>query len=147
MKKEVTILLAEDDPGHATLVVKNLKRGGIGNEIIRFADGAELIDFFENSAEYDSGKSYLVLLDIRMPRMDGIEALKIIKSRPTLRTVPVIMLTTTDDPVEINKCYDYGCGAYIVKPVERESFIEALRNLGLFLTVVEVPVFDKFEVK
>lgn len=143
MRKEVTILLAEDDPGHATLVTKNLKRGGIENEIIRFEDGAELIDFFENSDDFDSGKSYLVLLDIRMPRMDGIEALKIIKSRPVLRTIPVIMLTTTDDPTEINKCYDYGCGAYIVKPVEREPFIDALRNLGLFLTVVEVPIIDR----
>ncbi len=82
----------------------------------------------------------IVLLDINMPRVDGIKALRQIKSDPKTAHIPVIMLTTTDDPREIERCYRAGCNVYITKPVEYEAFVEAIRRLGLFLQVVKQPI-------
>lgn len=141
MKKEVTILIAEDDPGHATLIRKNLERAGVSNQIIHFLDGQQVIDFFySNQAEkYDPNGSYLLLLDIRMPKLDGMEVLKRIKSDQTLERIPIIMITTTDDPREVSSCHSLGCNSYIVKPIEYNKFVEAIRSLGMYLLVVEVP--------
>ncbi len=142
MKKEVVILLAEDDDGHAALIQRNLQRTGIANEIIRFRDGQELLNFLFCTGAEPHRKShtpYLLLLDIRMPKVDGIEALRKIKVDKALRRIPIIMLTTMDDPKEVTNCHELGCNNYIVKPVNPESFIESIRQLGLFLLVVEAP--------
>ena len=143
MTQEVVILIAEDDPGHALLLRKNLERAGIKNPIIHFKDGQETIDFLfrkGNGLKRDENTPYLLLLDIRMPKVDGVEVLRQIKAHEALHKLPVTMLTTTDDPREIDKCYELGCSNYIVKPVDYEKFFEVLRQLGLFLMVVEVPV-------
>lgn len=140
--KDIEILLAEDDEGHANLICRNLKRSGISNEVKHFKNGKKLIDFLYDPA-HGCNISYLILLDIRMPIMDGIEALEIIKSDEELKAVPVIMLTTTDNPVEVKKCHLLGCNNYIVKPVSYESFVEALHNLGLFLRIVTIPEIQK----
>lgn len=145
MKKEVVILIAEDDPGHASLIKKNLKRAGISNKIIHFTDGQQVLDFIlqsrdDNDLEF---KSYLLLLDIRMPKVDGVEVLRQVKQEKELKKIPVIMITTTDDPKEVNACHKLGCSTYIVKPIDYEQFIRAIRQLGLFLSVVEVPVLDR----
>ncbi|MEG3640943.1 response regulator [Magnetococcus sp. PR-3] len=142
MNNEVTILIAEDDSGHAGLIRKNLKRAGISNNLHHFKDGQEVIDFLFCLGEgphREKGEAYMLLLDIRMPRMDGVEVLKRIKEDRALRKLPVMMLTTTDDPREIEKCYDLGCSNYITKPIDYDKFVEAIRSLGLFLSVVQIP--------
>lgn len=146
-KDETIILIAEDDDGHAELVIESLQEAGIFNPIIRFRDGEETLDFFFGSSEgqqrYQSGRAYLLLLDIRMPKLDGEQVLERLKNTPHLRSMPVIMLTTTDDPREVDRCYQLGCNNYITKPVNFSSFVEALRRLGLFLLVIQVPKLDQ----
>lgn len=143
---EVNIILAEDDEGHATLIQKNLKRAGFKNKFLRFIDGQEVLDFLfqrGNGAHRIPGKSYLLLLDIRMPKVDGIEVLRQIKHDPVLNKMPVIMVTTTDDPLEIDSCHSLGCNIYVTKPVEYAKFTDAVEKLGLFLSIVKVPKIDE----
>ncbi|MHC4637134.1 MAG: response regulator [Planctomycetota bacterium] len=146
MNKEGVILIAEDDDGHYALIRKSLMRAGICNEILRFADGQETLDFLFVKGEgqkRDPGTEYLLLLDIRMPKINGIEVLEKVKQDKELKKLPVIVLTTTDDPRTIEKCHELGCSVYIVKPVEYESFSDAVSKIGLFLSVVEVPKISK----
>jgi CheY-like chemotaxis protein len=138
----VTILLAEDDDGHAQLVQRNLERAGLLNGFLRVRDGQELLDCLRSrgtSHDQTLGEELVILLDINMPRIDGIEALRQIKANPETHRVPVIMLTTTDDPREIDRCYELGCNVYVTKPVEYDGFIDAIRRLGLFLQIVQRP--------
>ena len=142
MKKEVVIITAEDDPGHVALIKKNLKRAGINNKIVHFKDGEETLNFFFRKGKgphRESGTPYLLLLDIRMPKVDGIDVLRQVKADNELKKMPVIMITTTDDPYEVEKCHAFGCNNYITKPVIYEKFVEAMKQLGLFLLVVEIP--------
>lgn len=142
MKKEVIILIAEDDEGHASLIRKNLKRAGVSNEIHHFKDGQDILDFLmgtNNGQHRKSGTAYLLLLDIRMPKVDGVEVLRQIKGDEELCKMPVIMITTTDDPREVENCHRLGCSNYIAKPIDYEKFVESIKQLGLFLMVVEVP--------
>lgn len=143
MKNETTIIIAEDNEGHVLLVKKNLRRAGIKNEILHFSNGQDLLDFLFQQDEKQHNKQYLLLLDIRMPKVDGIEALRQIKQDSRFRKMPVIMLTTTDNPQEIDKCYELGCNVYITKPVDYEKFMDAINRLGLFIMVVEVPKLPK----
>ncbi|MCH7858483.1 MAG: response regulator [Candidatus Marinimicrobia bacterium] len=145
MNKEVVILVAEDDEGHAGLIRKNLVRGGIVNELLRFKDGQEILDFLFQKGDGPKrrpGASYVLLLDIRMPKIDGIEVLVQVKTDPELRKIPVIMITTTDDPREVERCHALGCNNYITKPVDYDKFVNSIRQLGLFLSIVEVPRID-----
>jgi len=138
----VTILLAEDDDGHAQLVQRNLERAGLLNGFLRVRDGQELLDCLSSRGSSHAqtlDEALVVLLDINMPRIDGIEALRQIKANPETHRTPVIMLTTTDDPREIDRCYELGCNVYITKPVEYDGFIDAIRRLGLFLQIVQRP--------
>jgi CheY-like chemotaxis protein len=142
MEKEVIILIAEDDDGHATLIQRNLKRAGIINEIIRFKDGQEVLDYLfqkGEGAKREKGKALLLLLDIRMPKVDGVEVLRRVKADEELKKMPVMMVTTTDDPREIENCHKLGCNNYVTKPIDYEKFVEAVRQLGLFLLIVHVP--------
>lgn len=144
LKKEVTILIAEDDDGHAELIIDNLRESGVNNPIIRFADGLEALDFFFAQPagavpRREPGRAYMLLLDIRMPKVDGVEVLRQLKEDPELKNMPIIMLTTTDDPREIRNCYALGCSCYVTKPVDYQKFSEMLTRLGLFLLVVQVP--------
>jgi len=138
------IIIAEDDDGHAGLIKKNLERAGLRNKIIRFENGQEVLDFLfsKEQEEVQEKHSYLLLLDIWMPKVDGLEVLSRIRSHPTMHKLPVIVLTTTEDPKEIQKCYALGCNNYIKKPVGYNDFIIAIKQLGLFLTIVEVPVIN-----
>ena len=142
MTKEVVILIADDDPGHTRLIEKNLQRAGLHNSILRFENGQDILDFLLRRGEGPkraSDTSYLLLLDIRMPKVDGVEVLRQLKADPELRKLPVTMLTTTDDPREVERCHGLGCSSYIVKPVDYEKFAESIKNLGLFISLVEVP--------
>jgi CheY-like chemotaxis protein len=139
--KELVILIAEDDDGHAELIREGLADAGVCNKTIRFRNGEEVWLFLsvKNGAEArDNNKSYLLLLDINMPKMDGLEVLKNIKTTDELKDIPVIMLTTTDDPREVEECYKLGCNLYITKPVEFVRFAETLRLLGLFIQIVKI---------
>ena len=145
MKKDVVILVAEDDEGHAELIRRNLARSGIVNEILHFKDGQEILDFLlgeGNGPHREFETAYVLLLDIRMPKVDGTEVLRQVRAHPELRKLPVVMVTTTDDPREVENCHALGCSSYITKPVSSGTFMEAIRQLGLFLAVVEVPVID-----
>ena len=153
--EQVSIVLIEDDDGHATLVERNLRRSGISNGFLRFRDGQEALDYFfgapgadpATEAIYPSRNqlaNFVVLLDLRMPRVDGFEVLRRLKAEPATASVPVIVLTTTDDPREIERCYELGCNVYITKPVEYDAFIEAVRRLGFFLQVVKLPPGQRF---
>lgn len=145
MTEDVIILLAEDDAGHAELVRRNLVRAGIVNPIVHFPDGQAAVDFLFRRGEgplRQPGQAYVLLLDIRMPKLDGVEVLQKIKADDELRKLPVIMVTTTDDPREVERCHQLGCSSYITKPVEYEAFVNAVRHLGLFLSIVQVPRLD-----
>jgi len=145
MNREVVVLLAEDDPGHASLIRRNLARAGLSNPIIHFEDGQAVLDFlFQRSPNHnrEPHTPYLLLLDIRMPKLDGLEVLRQIKQDQELKKIPIIMITTTDDPREVEHCHSLGCSHYIVKPIDYEKFIEAIKQLGLFLAVVEVPTIN-----
>lgn len=139
---EIVILIAEDDAGHARLIEKNLTRAGLRNTIQRFDNGQAVLDFLFRKGTGPRSVSetpYLLLLDIRMPQVDGIEVLRELKKDPDLRKIPVIMLTTTDDPREVERCHSIGCASYIVKPVDYDKFAEAIKSLGLYLSLVKVP--------
>jgi len=140
------IVLVEDDDGHATLVERNLGRSGVSNRIVRLKDGQEALDFLSGQAGASTGdlkQPILLLLDIKMPRVDGVEVLRQLKSRPETALIPVIILTTTDDPREIQRCYELGCSVYITKPVDYVAFVEAINRLGLFLQVVRIPEYSQ----
>ncbi|MBT3362462.1 MAG: response regulator [Chloroflexi bacterium] len=142
MASEVAILIVEDDEGHAMLIEKNLRRALIRNEIVRFRDGQEVLDFLFRKGDGPHrvlGEKYLMLLDIRMPKVDGVEVLRQIKQDEELSSMPIIMVTTTDDPREVDQCHALGCNNYVTKPVEYEKFVKTIEKLGLFIMVVEVP--------
>ena len=142
--QSVGIVMIEDDAGHARLIEKNIRRAGISNDIKHFLDGTSALEYLFNDA---SGPSHngpaLVLLDLNLPDMSGTSILEKIKQDETLHRTPVVVLTTTDDKVEIQRCYDSGCNVYITKPVNYESFADAIRQLGLFLSVIQVPSVDE----
>lgn len=148
MVDEVVILIVEDDDGHARLTEKNLRRAGISNELLRFKDGQEILDFLFRKGEgrkRENQVAYLLLLDIRIPKIDGVEVLRQIKQDGEMRKIPVIMLTTMDDPREVEACHQLGCSHYIVKPVAYDKFAEVLSQLGLFLKIVQVPQINVLE--
>jgi len=141
----LVILLAEDDDGHAYLIEQNLRDGGLANAVVRARDGQEALDYVRcegpHAGRVPNGP-LLVLLDLNMPRVGGEEVLRRLKADPRTDDLPVIVLTTTDDPREVRRCYDLGCASYVTKPVEYERFVEAVRRLGLFLAIVRVPRED-----
>lgn len=139
--KELIILITEDDDGHAELIQEGLINSGVCNQTIRFSNGEEAWLFLSgsgNSGVRDKNKSYLLLLDINMPKMDGLEVLRRLKSNDELKEIPVMMLTTTDDPREVEECYRLGCNMYITKPVDFIKFAETLKRLGLFIQIVKI---------
>jgi DNA-binding response OmpR family regulator len=140
MNKPVTIIMIEDDEGHARLIERNIRRAGVTNEIIHFSDGATSYAYFnELQAQLADVTPILVLLDLNLPDVSGIEILEYLKNDGHLKVTPVIVLTTTDDQAEIQRCYDLGCNVYITKPVDYQQFATAIRQLGLFFSVIKVP--------
>jgi len=138
----VSIVMIEDDPGHARLIERNIRRAGVNNEIIALSSGTEALDYLlgpDGSGEVSRQRHLLVLLDLNLPDMSGIDILQKIKANEHVRRSPVVVLTTTDDQCEIQRCYDLGCNVYITKPVSYDGFAAAIRQLGLFFTVIKVP--------
>lgn len=139
MTEPVTIIMVEDDAGHARLIEKNIRRAGVNNEIIHFDYGGAAVEFLFDKSLASAQRPLLILLDLNLPDMSGTSILEKLKEDDKLKRAPVIVLTTTDDKVEIQRCYDLGCNVYITKPVEYETFAAAIRQLGLFLSVMQVP--------
>jgi CheY-like chemotaxis protein len=140
--RQVTILLVEDDPGHARLIEKNLRRASITNEIIALSDGQQAIDYLFGEGKHAGAQRpspMLMLLDLNLPVLDGYQVLCRMKGDERTRRIPVVVLTTTDDTREVARCYELGCNVYVTKPVNYEQFSEAIHKLGLFLAVVTIP--------
>lgn len=140
--KPVSIIMIEDDEGHARLIEKNIRRAGVNNEIIPFTNGTDALDFLlgpDGSGEASAGRHLLILLDLNLPDMGGVDILEKVKNNQHTKRSPVVVLTTTDDSREIQRCYDLGANVYITKPVAYEGFANAIRQLGLFFSVMQVP--------
>jgi CheY-like chemotaxis protein len=134
--------MIEDDEGHARLIERNIRRSGVNNEIVPFSEGTAALKYLfgEDGTGLDhKNEALLILLDLNLPDMSGIEILRRVKENQYLKAVPVVVLTTTDDSQEIKRCYELGCNVYITKPVNYESFANAIRQLGLFFSVIQVP--------
>jgi DNA-binding response OmpR family regulator len=138
MSNSVRIVMIEDDLGHARLIEKNIRRANISNEISHFADGGSAMDYLFSEEARLNGP-ILILLDLNLPDMSGTDILVRVKNDERLKRAPVVILTTTDDRQEVQRCYDLGCNVYITKPVDYESFAGAIRQLGLFLSVIQAP--------
>jgi CheY-like chemotaxis protein len=144
MNAETSLILAEDDDGHANLVRRNLEWVGLGNVTLA-RDGQEALDYLygrRDAVGRVPGGLVLLVVDINMPRLDGVEVLRRVKSDPTTAKLPVIILTTTDDPREIERCYELGCSAFITKPVQYERLVEVIRRPGQFLAIAQLPCQD-----
>lgn len=142
MSTPVRIVMIEDDEGHARLIEKNIRRAGVTNEITAFENGTGALAYLlgaDGSGEVSAHRALLILLDLNLPDMTGIDILRRLKENEHLRRSPVVVLTTTDDEREIQRCYDLGCNVYITKPVNYEGFANAIRQLGLFFSVIQVP--------
>ena len=140
--QDITILLVEDDPGHTRLIEKNLRRANIKNELAFATNGQEALDYLFCEGTYANNKHtshMLVMLDLNMPVHDGYQVLERMKKDERTKRIPVVILTTTDDSREVARCYELGCNVYISKPVDYEQFSEAIRKLGLFLSVATIP--------
>ncbi|MGJ5179630.1 response regulator [Bradyrhizobium oligotrophicum] len=142
MTMPVTIIMIEDDEGHARLIERNIRRSGVNNEIKPFTNGTDAVKYLlgaDGTGLDHKGNALLILLDLNLPDMTGIDILKLVKQNSFLKSAPVVILTTTDDSQEIKRCYELGCNVYITKPVNYESFANAIRQLGLFFSVIQVP--------
>ena len=140
--KPVTIIMIEDDEGHARLIEKNIRRAGVSNEIVPFVNGTDALRYLlgaNGSGEASAGRQLLVLLDLNLPDMTGVDILEKVKNNVHTKRSPVVVLTTTDDEREIQRCYDLGANVYITKPVDYDGFANAIRQLGLFFSVIQVP--------
>lgn len=140
--KEVTIVMIEDDEGHARLIEKNVRRAGVNNEIVPFTNGNAALDYIlgpDRSGSAAADRYLLILLDLNLPDMSGIDILEKVKSNAHAKRLPVVILTTTDDEREIQRCYDLGANVYITKPVDYDNFAHAIRQLGLFFAVMQIP--------
>lgn len=141
----VRIVMIEDDEGHARLIERNIRRAGVNNEIMPFTNGTDALAYLfgaDGSGEASARRHLLVLLDLNLPDMSGVSILEKIKANPHTKRTPVVVLTTTDDQREIQRCYDLGANVYVTKPVNYENFANAIRQLGLFLSVMQVPTTD-----
>jgi len=140
--RQPVLLIVDDDDGHAFLVRDILESAQIARQILHFSDGQAILDFFYGSgsgAHVIPGETYVMILDVRMPKVDGEQVLERLKSDPHLKNLPVIMLTTTDDAREVERCHQLGCNVYIQKPIDYEKFAEAVKRLGDFMSLLLVP--------
>lgn len=140
--KPVTILLVEDDPGHSELIEMTLDEVGLNNPIYRVDNGRSALDFVYGTGEYETAGSRMplvILLDLNLPVLNGLQVLKHLKSDERTRSIPIVILTTTQEKREIRECYRLGCNAYLSKPLDYDEFQNAILQLGLFMSVITVP--------
>lgn len=136
------ILLVEDDPYDVELTLSALAENHLTNEVVVVRDGVEALDYLYRRGAYESrvaGNPVVMLLDLKLPKVDGLEVLERVKSNPNLKTTPVVMLTSSHEGQDLARSYNLGTNAYVVKPVDFTDFVEAIRELGLFWAVVNQP--------
>ena len=138
-----TILLAEDNPKDVELTMEALAEHNLANHVVAVKDGVEAMEYLECRAKFADRKPEnpaVILLDIKMPRMDGIEVLRAVRQNDSFKTIPVVMLTSSKEEPDLKKCYDLGANAYVVKPVDFQEFMEAVRQVGVFWAMLnELP--------
>jgi len=135
--KMIDILLVEDNPDHVILTKRVLEDNRVSNKVYVCRDGAEALDFVYRRAKYsDAPRPGLILLDVKLPRVDGFEVLKKLKSDPTLKSIPIVMLTTSARDEEIARGYDEGVNSYVTKPVKFDEFTEKIKNIDLYWGLV-----------
>lgn len=136
------ILLVEDNQNDLTLTLAALKRSNLANEIIVARDGSQALDFLQRKGTYENREAnnpIVVFLDLKMPKLDGLEVLQQMKSDPELQMIPVVMLTSSNQEVDLMKSYRLGVNAYVVKPVDAKQFMDSVQQLGLFWGIVNEP--------
>lgn len=133
---QVEILLVEDNMDDAEMTIRALRKKSLANRLIHLKDGEEALDFLYGTGKYAGRdinmKPRLILLDLKMPKVDGMEVLEKVKSNSLTKTIPVVVLTSSQEDPDLKKCYELGANSYIVKPVEFESFVNAVSELGLY---------------
>ena len=142
MTDTLSVLIADDDDGHATLVRRNLKRGGLVGDLVHLRDGQEVLDYMYRRGQWTNRPGHgpvLLMLDLNMPRLDGMAVLQRLKADQWLTRIPVFVLTTTDDPVELDHCYTLGASACLVKPVDYGAFGVMVQRLAAFLMTAKLP--------
>ena len=140
---DVDVLLVEDNPDDAGLVLRELKKNHLGNNVIHLPDGAEAIDFIFGRGKYETrkveDKPKLILLDLKMPKVDGLQVLRSIREDPRTKFIPVVVMTSSREEKDIVESYSLGVNAYVVKPVGFDAFTKAVAELGLFWILVNQP--------
>jgi CheY-like chemotaxis protein len=135
-ENEVEIVLVEDNPNDRELALRALKKNKIANNIVVLEDGGQAIDYLYGRGEFGDRDTNvnprLVLLDLKLPKMDGLDVLKVIKSDPDKKMIPVVMLTSSKEESDVVESYRLGVNSYIVKPVDFDNFVEAIRNIGFY---------------
>ena len=143
MNELKTILLAEDNVNDVELTLAALKGQNLANELVVVNDGVEVMEFLRYQGKYaqrKKGNPAVLLLDIKMPRMDGIEVLEAIRNDPVLKRLPIVMLTSSREEADLVECYSLGVNAYVVKPVDFKEFMDAITHLGVFWALLnELP--------
>lgn len=145
MKNLRRILLAEDDPKDVDLTLTALSEHNLANEVDTVRDGAEALDYLHCSGQYtqrSGGNPAVVLLDLKMPKVDGIQVLEAMKRSPLLKLIPVVVLTSSRESLDLKRCYEIGVNAYVVKPVRFEEFVSAVKHLGVFWALINEPPPD-----
>src|SRR4030042_1805369 len=136
MNNEVEILLVEDNPNDAELALRALKENNLANNVIRVCEGEECIDYIFARGPYkaDGGLNIpkLILLDLKLPKIDGLELLKLIKADPVMKLIPIVVLTSSNEESDMIESYRLGVNSYIVKPVDFDKFIESVKNIGFY---------------
>jgi CheY-like chemotaxis protein len=140
-EQEVEILIVEDNPGDAELTIRALKKSHLANRIIHLTDGAEALDFLFGTGQYVNRNlknvPKVIFLDLKMPKVDGLEVLRQLKSDPRTKMIPIVILTSSAKDPDINKCYDLGANSYIVKPVELDNFLKTISEIGMYWLVID----------
>ena len=140
---EKIILLVEDNPADVTLTIRAMKRANIANELVVARDGAEALDYLFGTGQYEGRDVHqlpvVVLLDLKLPKIDGIEVLKRIRANPVTKVLPVVVLTSSKEQSDVTVCYEYNCNSYVRKPVDFNQFAEAVKQLGLYWLVLNEP--------
>lgn len=143
MTHEIQILLVEDNASDAEMTIRALKKNNLANSLLHLKDGAQALDFIFGEGEYEGKngiqKPKVILLDLKMPKVNGIEVLRRLKGDERTKKIPVVVLTSSKEDPDIIQCYDLGVNSYVVKPVEFDAFHQAISDLGLYWMIVNQP--------
>ena len=140
----IEILFAEDSSDDAKLTIRALKKSGLTNHVVHVKDGTQVLDYLYCKGVYAARNieehPKLILLDLKMPKLTGIEVLQRIKSDEMFKSIPIVILTSSSEDPDIKRCYELGANSYIVKPIESDNFFQAIKELGMYWMVLNKPL-------